>query len=254
MKDPDSEFPTITVLGTEADCEARYKSGLRKGRQCDNPGMLRINEIPYCNQHIRGQLLLFGNWTAPETLALITDLSTVCEACRRIYWHAELDMTKRAIIPWGGGRQHERLMKLCKSCHAIAIKCHSDSTQGDCENEATMPAPWAHGEEQLNRIYYCAECYEREKREETNELEALERRFADKEDEEDVEYIAPTTTLFNQLSQMIIEQRLGVAVLDNHLWLCYDTTAGKMEVIGGKILEGFLIQGIIDDNEETNPN
>jgi hypothetical protein len=83
------------------------------------------------------------------------------------------------------------------------------------------------------------------------ELEALERRFAD---EEDVEYIAPTTTLFNQLSQMIIEQRLGVAVLDNHLWLCYDTTAGKMEVIGGKILEGFLIQGIIDDNEETNPN
>ena len=108
-----------------------------------------------------------------------------------------------------------------------------------------MPVPWAYGKEALNEISYCAECYEREKQEKANEWET---------DEEDVEYIAPTTTLFNQLSQMIIEQRLGVAVLDNHLWLCYDTIAGKMEVIGGKILEGFLIQGIIDDNEETNPN
>ena len=85
MKDPD--FPTITILGTEADCEARYKSGLRKGRQCDNPGMLRINEIPFCNQHIRGQLLLFGNWTAPETLALATDLNSASEHCRMTMIH-----------------------------------------------------------------------------------------------------------------------------------------------------------------------
>ena len=167
MKDPD--FPTITILGTEADCEARYKSGLRKGRQCDNPGMLRINEIPFCNQHIRGQLLLFGNWTAPETLALATDLNSACENCRRLYSHIELNMAKLSIVNPGKG---QGLMKLCKRCHAFAIKCHSTSKQGhmDCENEATMPVPWAYGEEQLNRISYCAECYERGKTRRSNRI------------------------------------------------------------------------------------